>query len=224
MPRSAWTALASASITSAMVSPSCSKPAAPGLIAAAPDRATAMYSPSRWHVNSHQPEARWCFEPVGRLGPAQPVKSMVASSVARVTAVSVFPKPETFQTSPCEGSLLAPPGPLHCAPVNCTWENFGSEEIGSPKSGAAMIHSAVLPVNAAPGGRHQHDREMEALGLVDEGDDAEPAGELVQVVVDPAGGAVPRAGTVGVVQLMHMSRRIDVVHVLLVAEVGHVPV
>jgi hypothetical protein len=37
MPKSAWTALFSASITSAMISPSCSKPAAPGLIAAAPE-------------------------------------------------------------------------------------------------------------------------------------------------------------------------------------------
>ena len=34
---------------------------------------------------------------------------------------------------------------------------------------------------------------MEALGLVDEGDDAKPAGELVQVVINPAGGAVPGA-------------------------------
>src|ERR1700685_2912958 len=111
-----------------------------------------MYSPARWHVNSPQPQARCCLGPAGLLGPAQPVKSMVTSSVARVTAVSVFPKPETVQTSPCEGALLAPPGPVHCARVNCTWENFGSEEIGSPKSGASMIHSAVLPVNAAPGG------------------------------------------------------------------------
>jgi hypothetical protein len=43
-------------------------------------------------------------------------------------------------------------GPQPMAAVNTTGVNFGSEEVGSPPSGASMIHSQVLPLKSAPGG------------------------------------------------------------------------
>ena len=57
VPRSAWTALICASVASAMIAPSA---AAAGTrpIAAAGNRDTAMYSPSRWLVNSRRSQAR----------------------------------------------------------------------------------------------------------------------------------------------------------------------
>ena len=54
--------------------------------------------------------------------------------------------------SPPEGFPAVPFGPQQTALVNTTGVKMGSNAVGSPPSGASMIHSAVLPLNVAPGG------------------------------------------------------------------------
>jgi hypothetical protein len=51
-----------------------------------------------------------------------------------------------------EGFVVALFGPHAIALVNTTGVNLGSEEVGSPPSGASIIHSQVFPLKSAPGG------------------------------------------------------------------------
>src|ERR1700722_5964438 len=77
---------------------------------------------------------------------------MVTVSRPSVTEVSVVPKPTIVNVSPPEGFPATPLGPQQIALVNTTGVKMGSEAVGSPLSGASMIHSAELPLNVAPGG------------------------------------------------------------------------
>src|ERR1700733_12882935 len=79
---------------------------------------------------------------------------MVTESGPSVTEVSVAPTPPPtiLNVSPSEGLSSVPFGPQQTALVNTTGVNMGSDVVGSPKPGASIIHSAVLPLNVAPGG------------------------------------------------------------------------
>src|SRR5215471_10872681 len=54
--------------------------------------------------------------------------------------------------SPDAGLAVVLFAPQPKADVKTTGENRGSEEVGSPPSGASMIHSTDWPLNDAPGG------------------------------------------------------------------------
>ena len=43
-------------------------------------------------------------------------------------------------------------GPQQSAVVNTTGVKMGNDDFGKPPSGASIIHSAVFPLNVAPGG------------------------------------------------------------------------
>ncbi len=78
---------------------------------------------------------------------------MVTVSLPMVVEVSIFPCAFLmFTVSDVVGFVLLLFGPHATADVNATGVNFGSEEVGSPWSGASMIHATVLPLKFAPGG------------------------------------------------------------------------
>src|SRR5262249_57056732 len=59
----------------------------------------------------------------------------------------------TSQVSPFWGSpTVWPSAPQPNDPVELTGVKLGRAELGSPPSGASMIHSTLLPLNVAPGG------------------------------------------------------------------------
>jgi hypothetical protein len=76
---------------------------------------------------------------------------MVTVSWPVVTEVSVVPKPTILKMLPLAlaGFPYVWTGPQQIAFVNTTGGvKNGSEDIGSPPSGASIIHSAVLPRGA----------------------------------------------------------------------------
>src|SRR5579863_3841477 len=78
---------------------------------------------------------------------------MVVVSVPVVVDVRIVPPGVSmFRTSPDRGLVVALLGPHASAEVNVTGVNRGSEDVGSPPSGASMIHSADCPLKLAPGG------------------------------------------------------------------------
>jgi hypothetical protein len=82
------------------------------------------------------------------------VKVTVASSVPTVLDVRVT-VPAAFvmlRMSPEAGLAEVLFAPHATAVVKTTGENRGSEDFGSPPSGASMIHSTDWPLNDAPGG------------------------------------------------------------------------
>lgn len=59
----------------------------------------------------------------------------------------------TVQVSPfLRSPTVLPSAPQPNAEVNDTGVKRGREEMGSPPSGASMIHSTLLPLKVAPGG------------------------------------------------------------------------
>src|SRR6266436_6122219 len=80
------------------------------------------------------------------------MKPMVVDSDASATDVSTCPLGlSRFTMSPFFGSPTTF-GPHPSAVVKCTGVNLGIAEVGSPPSGASIIHSIVLPLKLAPGG------------------------------------------------------------------------
>ena len=84
----------------------------------------------------------------------QPVKVIAASSAPTIVDVKVTVPAALviYRVSPDAGLAEVLFAPHANAEVKTTGENRGSEETGSPPSGASMIHSMDWPLNDAPGG------------------------------------------------------------------------
>src|SRR5215472_7935217 len=78
---------------------------------------------------------------------------MTAVSVLTLVDVTTLPLAVSMlRMSPVAGLVLTYPGPQANDVVNVTGLKLGTDDLGSPPSGASMIHSQDCPSKLAPGG------------------------------------------------------------------------
>ena len=131
------------------------------------------------------------------------MKVMVA--VSEPTDVEVRTLPLALSTLVIEltAGLVVVLVPQAMAEVNTTGVNLGSDEMGSPWSGASMIHSQVLPLKSAPGGGARVMEKCFAGGVVDEG---ERDGDMCGVLDGDGDGVAGCYGHVGDADLIDIGR------------------